>query len=120
MDAGGIPARNRLRMKTAITAVIICLMAILHADAQPWKNPLMIAWSADGATFGTPTVFQDSSGVPCAIRWHGDTLIAVFQWFRLPNPSPSWDRVAVKFSYNNGVNWTQPVPIVVVRELHGH
>jgi hypothetical protein len=26
---------------------------------------------------------------------------------------PTWDRVAVKFSYDQGVNWTQPTPIVV-------
>lgn len=83
--------------------------------AQPWERPLMQAWSADGIAFNTPTVFQDSSGVPCVIRWKGDTLIAAFQWFRQPNPSPSWDRVAVKFSYDNGASWTGPTPIIVNR-----
>lgn len=73
----------------------------------------MMAWSSDGITFDPPSVFQDSSGVPSVIRWHGDTLIAAFQWFRQPNPSPSWDRVAVKFSYDNGASWTDPTPIVV-------
>jgi hypothetical protein len=79
----------------------------------PWNAPLSMAWSTDGKTFDTPAVFQDSSGVPCVIRWKGDTLICAFQWFRAPVNAPSWDRVAVKFSYDKGLSWTQPVPIVV-------
>lgn len=79
----------------------------------PWESPLRIAWSTDGITFGPSSIFQDSSGVPCVIRWKGDTLIAAFQWFRQPNPSPTWDKVAVKFSYDDGMTWTQPTPIVV-------
>ncbi len=73
----------------------------------------MIARSNDGKIFNTPTIFQDSSGVPCVVRWKSDTLIATFQWFRQPMGSPSWDRVAVKFSYDNGNTWTAPSPIVV-------
>jgi len=73
----------------------------------------MIARSADGITFSTPEVFQDSSGVPSVIRWRGDTLIAVFQWFRKPDPSPTWDRVAVRFSFDNGWTWTSPVPVII-------
>jgi len=82
-------------------------------QAQPWERPLMQAWSADGVTFSVPSIYQDSSGVPSVIRWRGDTLIATFQWFRQPNPSPSWDRVAVKLSYDNGANWTVPAPIII-------
>ncbi|HRI59392.1 MAG TPA: exo-alpha-sialidase, partial [Saprospiraceae bacterium] len=79
----------------------------------PWLNPLMIAYSADGVQFGTPAVFQDSSGVPSALQWKDDTLICVFQWFRAPVGGPGWDRVAVKFSYDHGLTWTAPVPIVI-------
>jgi hypothetical protein len=79
----------------------------------PWQNALIIVQSNDGINFNSPAIFQDSSGVPCIIQWKGDTLAAVFQWFRLPNPSPSWDRVAVKFSYDNGISWTSPVPIII-------
>ena len=79
----------------------------------PWESPLKMAWSTDGTQFNNQSIFQDSSGVVSLIRWKGDTLVCVFQWFRLPNPSPSWDRVAVKFSYNAGINWTAPLPIVV-------
>ena len=89
-----------------ITAKCLC-------QSPPWLNPLRIATSTDGKTFNTGTIFQDSSGVPCLVRWKGDTLVAVFQWFRQPNPSASWDRVAVKFSYDNGVSWTDPTPIEI-------
>ena len=91
------------------------MLAAMSANAQgfPWERPLMMAWSSDGITFDAPTIFQDSSGVPSVVRWHGDTLIATFQWFRQPQPSPSWDRVAVKFSYDGGASWTGPTPIVV-------
>jgi hypothetical protein len=98
----------------SILAVIACLVSQSSmAQGFPWERPLMMAWSSNGITFETPTVFQDSSGVPSVIRWRGDTLIATFQWFRQPQPSPSWDRVAVKFSFDNGASWTGPTPIVV-------
>jgi hypothetical protein len=99
----------------AYKTVFLFLFGFLQGISQsyPWQRPLNIAWSNNGTTFGTPAVFQDSSGVPCVIRWKGDTLICAFQWFRVPQGSPSWDRVAVKFSYNNGLSWTSPVPIVV-------
>jgi hypothetical protein len=79
----------------------------------PWNAPLMMAWSTDGEVFATPTIFQDSSGVPCVVRWKGDTLACVFQWFREPRTAPTWDRVAVKFSYDAGMTWTEPTPIVI-------
>lgn len=72
-----------------------------------------MATSADGQQFNTPSIFQDSAGVPSLISWKGDTLVAAFQWFRAPKPSPTWDRVAVKFSYDNGQSWTEPVPIQI-------
>ena len=79
----------------------------------PWNNPLNMAWSADGTNFTASSVFQDSSGVPCVARWKGDTLICAFQWFRQPMNSPSWDRVAVKFSYDAGTTWEEPIPIII-------
>jgi len=91
------------------------LLVAITANAQsfPWERPLRMAWSNDGIHFGPNSIFQDSSGVPSVIRWKGDTLICAFQWFRIPQNTPSWDRVAVKFSYDAGQNWTQPTPIVV-------
>ncbi len=102
-----------IKMLYALVLVVICSTQCLCQGSPPWNNALMMSWSADGRLFDPPTVFQDSSGVPSVIRWRGDTLIAAFQWFRQPNPSPTWDRVAVKYSYDNGASWTQPVPIIV-------
>lgn len=95
--------------------LIAGLLASQFCNAQgfPWERPLKMTWSGDGITFNVPTIFQDSAGVPSVVRWRGDTLVAAFQWFRQPDPSPTWDRVAVKFSYDNGQNWTVPTPIVV-------
>lgn len=81
--------------------------------SPPWQNALIMMQSNDGINFNSPSIFQDSSGVPCIIQWKSDTLACVFQWFRQPMGSPTWDRVAVKFSYNNGLNWTDPIPIII-------
>ncbi len=99
------------------TVFIICLSIAISitvfSQNYPWERPLRMAWSNDGRTFDKSEIFQDSSGVPSLIRWKGDTLICAFQWFRQPKNSSSWDRVAVKFSYDNGFSWTEPTPIVV-------
>lgn len=79
----------------------------------PWERPLKIAWSSDGITFNTTAIFQDSSGVPSVVRWKGDTLACVFQWFRQPINSAAWDKVAIKFSYDAGRSWTSPTPIKI-------
>jgi hypothetical protein len=85
----------------------------LKAQNYPWERPLKIAWSPDGVVFSNTVIFQDSSGVPSAIRWKGDTLICVFQWFREPIGSITWDKVAVKFSYDARLTWTIPVPVSI-------
>ncbi len=85
----------------------------LHGFSQnyPWERPLRACWSADGINFSPNSIFQDSAGVPSVIRWKGDTLVCAFQWFRMPISSPTWDKVATKFSFDNGTTWTQPVPV---------
>ncbi len=102
-------------MKRAFFIIVFFIKTTLafSQSSFPWQNALIMVQSNDGINFNSPAIFQDSSGVPCVIHWKSDTLVAVFQWFRQPNPSPTWDRVAVKFSYNNGTNWTTPTPIVV-------
>jgi hypothetical protein len=96
-----------------ILGIVATACSVLAQGNPPWENPLLIATSSDGLVFSPPTMFQDSSGVPSVIRWKGDTLICAFQWFRQPMGSPSWDRVAVKYSYDAGLSWTTPTPIVV-------
>ena len=100
-------------VKLLLILLFIMSNEVMSQGHFPWENPLKMAWSSDGITFNQQAVFQDSSGVPSAIRWKGDTLICAFQWFRQPKNTPTWDRVAVKFSYNKGVSWTSPKPIVV-------
>jgi hypothetical protein len=103
-------------MKNKVIFIFALVLVSMSAFAQgnpPWERPLLMATSSDGRIFSTPSLFQDSSGVPSVIRWQGDTLICAFQWFRQPMGSPSWDRVAVKYSYDAGQTWTEPTPIVV-------
>jgi hypothetical protein len=106
-------AREELRidLKPNTLVLLILIFSVGGICQHPWNNPLKIAWSPDGINFSGSSVFQDSAGVPSVIRWKGDTLIAAFQWFRMPNPSPSWDRVATKLSFDNGFTWTEPMPI---------
>ncbi|MBI3259828.1 MAG: T9SS type A sorting domain-containing protein [Ignavibacteriae bacterium] len=101
-------------MKTLLPFLLFFLsINCFSQNGFPYERPLKISWSNDGIIFNNTTIFQDSSGVPSVIRWKGDTLACVFQWFRLPKNSPSWDRVAVKFSYNAGQTWTEPTPIII-------
>lgn len=103
-------------MSRKILFFFIASLLYFESQAQtsyPWERPLKMAWSSDGTTFDKFAIFQDSSGVPSVIRWNGDTLVCVFQWFRLPKNSVTWDKVAVKFSYDAGVTWTKPTPIIV-------
>jgi hypothetical protein len=101
-------------MKKIFLLSLIVLSTKSKAQNFPWQQPLKMAWSNDGITFNTPTTFQDSAGVPSIIKWKGDTLICAFQWFRAPQGAATWDRVAVKLSYNNGLTWTNPTPIEIV------
>jgi hypothetical protein len=101
-------------MSSCILIILACIGSLLSAqDNGPWNSPLRIAWSTDGRTFAPSVIFQDSSGVPSVIRWRGDTLVCAFQWFREPRTAPTWDRVAVKFSTDAGLTWSEPTPIVV-------
>jgi hypothetical protein len=94
----------------------ILLLITVNAFAQgepPWRRPLKICTSSDGQSFTNIRTFQDSAGVPCILRLQSGILISAFQWFRQPVGSATWDRVAVKFSSDNGITWTEPQPITV-------
>ena len=102
-----------MRKLITLSILLFSCLNVFPQNNYPWNRPLKMAWSNNGITFDTPVIFQDSSGVPSLIKWKGDTLVCVFQWFRQPMNSITWDRVAVKFSYNAGITWTQPTPIIV-------
>lgn len=102
-----------MRKIITISILLISCLNVFPQNNYAWNRPLKMAWSDNGIAFGTPVIFQDSSGVPSVIKWKADTLVCVFQWFRQPKNSITWDRVAVKFSYNAGITWTQPAPIIV-------
>jgi hypothetical protein len=103
-------------MKCILLGLFIALTLISGSFAQlpgPWNNPVMIAFSIDGANFTSLQIFQDSSGVPSMAIDNTGRLIAAFQWFPAPMHGPHWDSVAVKFSEDNGLTWSYPAPIVV-------
>lgn len=77
----------------------------------PWTRDLMIAASSDGTTFSTPETFVERAGVPSVIREADGRLVAAFQWF--PQDDAAFDKVAVAFSDDEGVTWTDPETIVV-------
>ncbi|HTF03923.1 MAG TPA: T9SS type A sorting domain-containing protein [Bacteroidia bacterium] len=85
------------------------LVATSPLFTQPWLSALMICTSNNGLTFSTPTVFEDSSGVPSVIQLADSTLICAFQWFPAPMFSPGWDSIAIKTSNDNGATWSAPL-----------
>jgi hypothetical protein len=103
-----------MRRGILLLSLCSCLAAVSSAQLPgPWNNPLLIAFSSDGAVFTTPQVFQDSSGVPSMAKDSAGRLVAVFQWFPAPMHGLHWDSVAVKFSQDDGLTWSSPAPIIV-------
>jgi hypothetical protein len=96
-------------MKTFLLAVVLLTTHFLKA--QPWLSPLNIAFSGNGTNFTTPTLFQDSSGVPSITKTDAGEYICAFQWFPAPMMGPGWDSIAVKFSYDTCVSWTSPIHV---------
>ncbi len=102
-----------IRTALLVSLVLFFSQDILAQKSPPWERPLKICYSSDGITFGTAQIYQDSSGVPSSVKLPNGDLICAFQWFREPMGPPSWDRVAVKFSSDNGFSWTTPVEIEI-------
>lgn len=97
-----------------LTLVLATTVCVAQPQTGPWNSPLLIAEEIAPDVFGPPRIFQDSSGVPCVVRKPGtDTMYCVFQWFREPRNTPTWDRIATKKSFDEGATWTEPDPIVV-------
>lgn len=83
----------------------------LPADG-PWNRDLFIASSSDaGKTFGASRRWLERAGVPCLARIAPDRLAAVFQWF--PDSVRDFDRVAIRFSTDEGQTWSDPQRVEV-------
>lgn len=98
-------------MRPLLITLILFAQTAISQPIPPWELDLRITRSADGKLFNPDELFQDSAGVPSICRHRGDTLLAVFQWFRGKQGDPTFDRVAVKYSYDDGQTWTEPTPI---------
>ncbi len=100
--------------------VIADIQTVLAQGEPPWRRPLKTCTGTDGRNFSNITTFQDSAGVPNLLMLSSGVIIAVFQWFRQPVGSPSWDRVAVKFSSDSGTSWTLPQPVSITGLPQNH
>jgi len=106
-------------MQLQITLCLACVLVLAYYECAaqingPWNSPLLWSEEISPDIFGIPQIFQDSSGVPSVVRKAGtDTMYCVFQWFREPRNTPTWDRIATKKSFDDGRTWAQPEPIVV-------
>lgn len=78
----------------------------------PWNHDLKMAWSGDGATFDSPSLFLKAGGVPSLARLADGRLLSAFQWFP-DRSSPSWDRVATRQSLDGGGSWSDPQPVSI-------
>lgn len=99
-------------LKSVFVFSVLLISEQLIAQTGPWNSPLNIAYSTDGINFTNNQVFQDSSGVPSITRDTNGVLVCAFQWFPSPMNGPHWDSVAVKFSYDNGLTWTDPTQCI--------
>ncbi len=78
----------------------------------PANGHLRLALLDDFAGEPTSRLFIQGAGVPSLARLGDGTIVAAYQWFPMGEPD-SFDRVAVQFSYDDGVSWTLPESIVV-------
>ncbi len=100
-------------------AVVLCVVCLRAALVQPplpqegpWNHDLYLLESPDGLRFGQARLFVERAGVPTVIRDAKGRLVAAFQWFPFERRE-AFDRVAVKFSNDDGKTWSDPQLIQV-------
>jgi len=76
----------------------------------PWDNDVLVYHAAAGKVEKLATF--ERAGVPTVARVKDGRLIAAFQHFPADD-NRNFDRVAVRFSSDEGRTWTKPEPIVV-------
>ena len=80
--------------------------------AGPWdQDVLVFVVDAEGAV--TKTATFERAGVPTVARMKDGQLIAAHQFFPASDPD-SFDKVAVRFSSDEGYSWTDPQVIRLV------
>jgi len=77
----------------------------------PWDNDVLVYRSDLDGRLEKLTTFE-RAGVPTIARMKDGRLIAAFQHFP-QDDNRNFDRVAVRFSRDEGRTWSQPDPIVV-------
>jgi len=77
----------------------------------PWDHDVHLFWFQEGRT-GEQCATFERAGVATLARMKDDRLIAAFQSFPADDPK-NFDRVAVRFSGDEGRTWTPPQPIVM-------
>lgn len=82
-----------------------------HNRPGPWDNDVLVCRVA---TNGAPEKLAtfERAGVPTLARLKDGRILAAFQHFP-SNDERNFDRVAVRFTSNEGRGWTAPEPIVV-------
>ena len=77
----------------------------------PWDNDVLVYRVAAGGELEKLATFE-RAGVPTVARLKDGRLLAAFQSFP-QDDNRNFDRVAVRFSSDEGRTWTKPEPIVV-------
>ncbi len=79
-------------------------------DAGPWDHDVLV-WRSIGDVW-RPLATWERGGVPSIARDANGRLIAAFQWFP-ENDVHAFDRVALRYSEDDGRTWTDPEPLKV-------
>lgn len=86
----------------SITAVVIAMTTVFTQI----DNTIYMYSSTDGTTFNNQIVFLDSADVPSIAHHPSDTLIATYQYFQGGSGSSTFDKIGVRFSSDEGTNWS--------------
>jgi hypothetical protein len=82
-----------------------------RAGEGPWNNDLLVGrWDRGGPVRWAP--WLERGGVATLARDPWQRLIAAFQWFPAERRD-AFDRIAVRFSYDDGTTWGRPQTIEV-------
>ncbi len=95
-------------MKKIFISIFISIINSVFPQAHTFD--LIICKSDDGVNWTNNALFEAQSGVPSVAQHSTGLLSCVFQWFPSPTnqSNPSFDKIAVKQSSDNGVTWSNP------------